>query len=293
LVCPRWCVPSGVSPVVCPRWCVPGGVSPVACPQWRVPHSDAVYPSPTTNVISGAAPPLCCGPRCCVPVKSPAPSGVSPVRVPPAPRWCVPGDVSRHGYASRGAHRTCRESRRCGPPRRVCPHRVCPRTALRCCVPRHQPSPVRVPCGARTQCLAGSRVPSSWSVPGSASPVECPRAPMLCTRHQPPTASVVLPPPLCCGPRCCVPGKSPDPSGVSPVRVPEWCVPEGAPVVCPQWRVPSGVSPHPDTVSPAPTTNGISGAAHPYCAADQDAVSPANRPTAACPRCVSPVCVPE
>jgi hypothetical protein len=68
-----------------------------------------------------------------------------------------------------------------------------------------------------------------------ALPVVCPRTPMLCTRHQPPTSSVVLPPPLCCGPRCCVPRKSP----------------------------PGGVSPHSDAVYPSPTTNGISGAAPP------------------------------
>jgi hypothetical protein len=174
---PEWCVPGGVSPVCVSEWCVPGGVSPVACPRWRVP--------------GGVSPVVC--PRWCVPggvvvllVQSLRPeragTGLSAVRIPE----CHPGGVS--------------------PVAPVCVSAVSP--------PGELPGVVSVAtvtagaCGARTQCLAGSRVPSSWSVPGSASPVACPR--------------------------WRVPGGV-SPSGVSP-KAPQWCVPGKSPVpgVCPR-----------------------------------------------------------
>jgi hypothetical protein len=254
----RWCCPPNMlrTAMLCPpqitrpKWCVPG-----VCPQWCVPVANH-------QRHQRCCPPLmCCGPGCCVPRKSPDPSGVSPVRVPPAPKRCVPNGVVVLLVQSL-------RPKRAG-------------TGL---------SAVRIP-----ECHPGGVSPAvcpRWCVPGGVSPVVCPRwrgarwrVPGGVPRWRSPHSDAVYPspttnvisgaaPPLCCGPRCCVPGKSPDPRGVSPVRVPsgvspvvcpQWCVPSGvSPVVCPQWCVPCGV-PRPSGVSPAACPVPV-----------------------ACPRCVSP-----
>ncbi len=71
--------PAGYLWLVCPRWCVPGGVSPVA--RSRVARSRVVC----SRVVC---------PKWCVPsgVSPPRTSGVSPPRT---PEWCFPSGVSR------------------------------------------------------------------------------------------------------------------------------------------------------------------------------------------------------
>ena len=146
----------------------PGGVSP---------HSDAVYPSPTTNVISGAAPPPHCAadrdavspanrlpvvcPRCVSPVVCPrclsphCPSGVSPM----AWLWCC---CNRYSRSMRGPGSVPCEFQSATPV--MCPPVM---QSLR---------PERAGLG-----LSVSRAPECR--PSGVSPAACP-----------PTSSVVLPP---------------------------------------------------------------------------------------------------